>query len=80
MKALTFKSILQHVWYACAVVPSAFMALLMLDGYLSGKVPGLDCSIWVGACLSMSVYFIAVGPSLFSSSPSFGVEPDEGQK
>lgn len=79
MKSTAFKTILQHVWYACAVVPSAFMALLMLDGYLSGQVPGLTCAIWVGACLSMAVYFIAVGPSLFSPPRSFADESNNDQ-
>lgn len=62
------KTALRHAWYAGAIVPSAFMSFLMVDGYLSGKLPAYVCAIWVGACLAMAFFLVMMGPSLFDQA------------
>lgn len=56
------KSILAHLWNGVAIVPSAFMVLLVVSEFIKGAMPVEGVAIWVAASVSMTAYLLVASP------------------
>lgn len=64
------RPVFEQLWLAVAIVPSAFMFLLVLSEYMADKMPIEGFLIWSSACICMSIYFIVTNPFKKEGSPS----------
>ncbi len=56
------KSIVAHLWNGVAIVPSAFMVLLVVSEFIKGAMPVEGVIIWVAASVSMTAYLLIASP------------------
>lgn len=56
------RPVFENIWLAGAIVPSAFMFLLVLTEYMADKMPIEGFLIWASACVTMAIYMIVTNP------------------